>query len=70
MSYPVGGANTYNRNMFDTISAKGYKLGFSFRAIINKNPQQNRFELGRLSIDQPFNKRQLMEMILSAEQPA
>jgi len=69
LSYPVGGANTYNRNMFDTISAKGYKLGFSFRAIINKNPQQNRFELGRFSIDQPFNKRQLMEMILSPEKP-
>tara|TARA_B110000091_G_scaffold102561_1_gene111551 strand:+ start:1114 stop:2100 length:987 start_codon:yes stop_codon:yes gene_type:complete len=70
LSYPVGGANTYHRSMFDTISAKGYKIGFSFRTITNSNPQENRFELGRLSIDQPFNKRQLMEMILSAEQPA
>jgi len=67
LSYPVGGSNTYNHDMFATISAKGYKLGFSFRGITNHNPRVNRFELGRLSIDQPFDGRKLMEMILSAD---
>ena len=66
LSYPVGGTATYNRNMFNTISAKGYKLGFSFRGVANSNPRENRFELGRFSIDQPFDGRKLMEMILSA----
>jgi peptidoglycan/xylan/chitin deacetylase (PgdA/CDA1 family) len=66
LSYPVGGSTTYNKNMYKTISSHGYKLAFSFSAIINNNLSKNRFEIGRFSIDQPFNKRVFKEMILSA----
>jgi peptidoglycan/xylan/chitin deacetylase (PgdA/CDA1 family) len=66
LSYPIGSVTTYSRSMFDTISDNGYKLAFSFSGVINNKPHENRFELGRFSIDQPFNERELMEMILGA----
>ncbi|MEY8251601.1 MAG: polysaccharide deacetylase family protein, partial [Colwellia sp.] len=67
LSYPVGSATTYNKSMYGAISSNGYKLAFSFSAIINKNLNENRFEIGRFSIDQPFNERVFKEMILSAK---
>ena len=67
LSYPVGSSSTYSHTMFDAISSKGYKLAFSFRGVINGKPSDNRFELGRFSIDQPFNERVFKEMILSAK---
>jgi len=67
LSYPIGSSTTYNKSMYSAISKKGYSLAFSFRQIINKNPYKNRFELGRFSIDQPFNKKAIQELILCAE---
>ena len=67
LSYPVGSTTTYNKSMYGAISSNGYKLAFSFSAIINKNLNENRFEIGRFSIDQPFNERVFKEMILSAK---
>jgi len=66
LSYPIGSSTTYNKNMYSVISKKGYSLAFSFRQIINKNLYKNRFELGRFSIDQPFSKKAMQEMILYA----
>ena len=67
LSYPVGSSATYNKSMYKAISSNGYKLAFSFNAIINKNLNENRFEVGRFSIDRPFNERIFKEMILSAK---
>jgi peptidoglycan/xylan/chitin deacetylase (PgdA/CDA1 family) len=67
LSYPVGSAKTYNKSMYKTISSNGYKLAFSFSAIINNNLNENRFEIGRFPIDRPFNERAFKEMILSAK---
>jgi peptidoglycan/xylan/chitin deacetylase (PgdA/CDA1 family) len=66
LSYPIGSVSTYNEAMFDIIARNGYQLAFSFRSTINRNLFQHRFELGRFSIDQPFNEKQLKEMIASA----
>ena len=67
LSYPVGSVTTYNKSMFGTITSHGYKLAFSFSAIINKNLSKNRFEIGRFPIDQPFNESAFKGMILSAK---
>jgi len=67
LSYPVGSAKTYNKSMYKAISSNGYKLAFSFSAIINNNLNENRFEIGRFPIDRPFNERIFKEMILSAK---
>jgi peptidoglycan/xylan/chitin deacetylase (PgdA/CDA1 family) len=67
LSYPVGNSTTYNKSMYDAISSSGYKLAFSFNAIINKNLSDNSFEIGRFPIDRPFNERVFKEMILSAK---
>ena len=66
LSYPVGNSTTYNKSMYGAISSNGYKLAFSFNALINKNLNENRFEIGRFPIDRPFNERIFKEMILSA----
>lgn len=67
LSYPVGSTTTYDKSMYGAISSNGYKLAFSFSAIINKSLNENRFEIGRFSIDQPFNERVFKEMILGAK---
>ena len=66
LSYPVGGDSTYNNTMFKLLDEIGYKAGFTFRSIINRNIKANNFELGRLSIDRAFNKQFLKEMILTS----
>jgi len=67
LSYPIGSSTTYNKNMYGAIFEKGYSLAFSFRKVINKELYKNRFELGRFSIDQPFNKKTIQEMVLCTE---
>ncbi|PHR83627.1 MAG: hypothetical protein COA59_11060 [Colwellia sp.] len=67
LSYPVGNSTTYNKSMCGAISSSGYKLAFSFNTLINKNLNENRFEMGRFPIDRPFNERIFKEMILSAK---
>jgi len=66
LSYPVGGSKTYNTTMYKAIEANGYDIAFSFQPFVNKHLLENRFALGRFSIDQAFNERNLKEMILSA----
>ncbi|MDX2367613.1 MAG: polysaccharide deacetylase family protein [Colwellia sp.] len=67
LSYPVGNATTYNKSMYGAILSNGYKLAFSFSAIINNNLNENRFQIGRFPIDRPFNERVFKEIILSAK---
>ena len=66
ISYPVGDASTYNHAMFDEIERQGYQLAFTFRYYINQEIQQNKFQLARLSISEPFDKIKLMELCLNA----
>lgn len=66
LSYPVGGESTYQKTMFTLLSKLGYHMGFTFRPYVNRRIQKNRYELGRLSIDRPFNEQFLKEMILTS----
>jgi peptidoglycan/xylan/chitin deacetylase (PgdA/CDA1 family) len=66
ISYPVGNATTYNKYMFDEIESQGYKLAFTFRYFINQQLNENKFQLGRFSISEPFNERNFMELCLNA----
>lgn len=66
ISYPVGDASTYNFEMFDEIERQGYQLAFTFRYYINQEIQQNKFQLARLSISEPFDKIKFMELCLNA----
>lgn len=64
VSYPVGGASSYNQSMFKLLAELGYKLGFSFQPIMNKKPYNNQYNLGRLSIDSPFDEKAIKEQII------
>lgn len=66
ISYPVGSASTYNKNMFEEIDSQGYQLAFTFRYFINQNLALNKFQLGRFSISEPFDKIKFMELCLNA----
>lgn len=66
LSYPVGGASTYNNSMFKLLDDIGYQVGFTFRRMVDRNIQAHKFELGRLSIDRAFEEQFLKEMILTS----
>ena len=66
ISYPVGNASTYNKDMFNEIENQGYQLAFTFRYFINQHLTSNKFQLGRFSISEPFNETKLMEKCLNA----
>ena len=66
LSYPVGNAATYNSSMFEMIEMLGYKTAFSFRSYINQNVADFHLELGRFSIDRPFDEDYLKSMCLLA----
>lgn len=66
ISYPVGNASTYNKSMFDEIAQQGYQLAFTFRYYINQQVKENRFQLARLSISEPFDEIKFMELCLNA----
>jgi peptidoglycan/xylan/chitin deacetylase (PgdA/CDA1 family) len=66
ISYPVGGANTYNKNMFEEIELQGYKIAFSFIYGLNQNLYTNKYQLARISISEPFDKEHFMQLCLNA----
>ena len=66
ISYPVGSASAYNKDMFDEIERQGYRLAFTFRYFINQQLSQNKFQLGRFSIAAPFDEVKFMELCLNA----
>lgn len=66
ISYPVGNASTYNKDMFDEIERQGYQLAFTFRYFINQQLNANKFQLGRFSISEPFDEIKFMELCLNA----
>jgi len=66
ISYPVGNASTYNKEMFDEIKHQGYQLAFTFRYFINQQLSANKFQLGRFSISEPFDEVKFMELCLNA----
>ena len=66
LSYPVGAASSFDKNMFELISACGYDLAFSFNSVVNLNVRTNRFQLGRISIDRDFDVAELKERCISA----
>jgi len=66
ISYPVGNASTYNKNMFDEIERQGYQLAFTFRYFINQQVKINKFQLARISISEPFDNIKFMELCLNA----
>ncbi|SEL70460.1 Polysaccharide deacetylase [Colwellia chukchiensis] len=66
ISYPVGNASTYNKDMFDEIARQGYQLAFTFRYFINQELNTNKFQLGRFSISEPFEPVRFMELCLNA----
>jgi peptidoglycan/xylan/chitin deacetylase (PgdA/CDA1 family) len=66
ISYPVGDVSTYNNEMFNEIECQGYQLAFTFRYFINQQVQQNKYQLARLSISEPFDKIKFMELCLNA----
>jgi len=66
ISYPVGNASTYNEDMFNEIESQGYQLAFTFRYFINQQLNANKFQLGRFSISEPFDKVKFMELCLNA----
>lgn len=66
ISYPVGNASTYNKYMFDEIERQGYQLAFTFRYYINQQLKDNKFQLGRFSVSEPFDEVKFMELCLNA----
>ena len=66
ISYPVGNASTYNKDMFDEIEHQGYLLAFTFRYFINQQLSANKFQLGRFSISEAFDEIKFMELCLNA----
>lgn len=66
ISYPVGNATTYNNKMFDEIEHQGYQLAFTFRYFVNQKLSLHKFQLGRFSISEPFDKVKFMELCLNA----
>ncbi len=66
ISYPVGNASTYHKDMFAEIERQGYQLAFTFRYFINHQLSANRFQLARFSISEPFNEIRFMELCLNA----
>lgn len=66
ISYPVGGASTYHNSMFKLLNELGYLVGFTFCNMVHRDITNKNYELGRLSIDRPFNELFLKQMILSS----
>ncbi|MGB1262257.1 MAG: polysaccharide deacetylase family protein [Cognaticolwellia sp.] len=66
ISYPVGNASTYNKEMFDEIERQEYQLAFTFRYFINQELNLNRFQLARFSVSEPFDEIKFMELCLNA----
>ena len=67
LSYPVGGASSFDATMFDMISDCGYALAFSFITVINGDLSANSLQLGRLPIDGEFAAADLKDRCVVAK---
>ncbi|MEW9798989.1 polysaccharide deacetylase family protein [Alteromonas sp. CYL-A6] len=66
LSYPVGSAHTYNEMVLLTAKRLGYRSAFSFGSKINVNIADNHMELGRFSIDRPFDEAWFKKLCLTS----
>lgn len=66
LSYPVGGAHTYNEIVSRKARDLGYKSAFSFSSKINHDIAANYMELGRFSIDRAFDEKFFKKMCLTS----
>ncbi|GGW87048.1 polysaccharide deacetylase family protein [Alteromonas halophila] len=66
LSYPVGGAHTYNEIVSRKARELGYESAFSFSSKINHNIFENCMELGRFSIDRSFDRTFFKKMCLTS----
>ena len=66
ISYPVGGESTYHNSMFKLLDSLGYLVGFTFCKMVHRDISNNNYELGRISIDRPFDELFLKQMILTS----